>query len=246
MKLLPYKTGSKSAQALADALGIKQLKREGGLIEVDTLINWGSSGCNRRIFANRQFNSFQAVLNASDKLEAFKILQGRVPLPHWTTSHQDASKALAEGWVDTIVCRTVLNGHSGAGIVLARKPEELAEAPLYTEYIRKTEEFRIHVGRHGVFFVQRKARKRDVPKEEVNWKIRNHQNGFIYANQNVIVDDDVCDDAITAVQALGLDFGAVDVIIGLDGKHYILEVNTACGLEGTTLEKYREQFADFL
>jgi glutathione synthase/RimK-type ligase-like ATP-grasp enzyme len=31
---------------------------------------------------------------------------------------------------------------------------------------------------------------------------------------------------------LGLDFGAVDVLLGRDGKFYVLECNTAPGVEG--------------
>ncbi|MNY81884.1 hypothetical protein D3C86_2236870 [compost metagenome] len=42
-----------------------------------------------------------------------------------------------------------------------------------------------------------------------------------------------------AVNALGLDFGAADVIWNDHRKQaFVLEVNTAPGLTGTTLEKY--------
>ncbi|MNY63636.1 hypothetical protein D3C86_2006230 [compost metagenome] len=46
-----------------------------------------------------------------------------------------------------------------------------------------------------------------------------------------------------AVNAIGLTFGAVDVIWN-EYRHqaYVLEVNTAPGLTGTTLEKYAEAF----
>ena len=44
-----------------------------------------------------------------------------------------------------------------------------------------------------------------------------------------------------AIKALGLDFGAVDIIYNeAEDQHYVLEVNTAPGLEGTTLQKYTE------
>jgi D-alanine-D-alanine ligase-like ATP-grasp enzyme len=44
-----------------------------------------------------------------------------------------------------------------------------------------------------------------------------------------------------------LDFGAVDVIWNeKEDKYYVLEVNTACGLEGTTLDKYVEQFRRYV
>lgn len=48
--------------------------------------------------------------------------------------------------------------------------------------------------------------------------------------------------AIRAVKAIGLDFGAVDCCVDNAGHPYIIEVNSAPGLQGTTLEKYIETF----
>ena len=51
--------------------------------------------------------------------------------------------------------------------------------------------------------------------------------------------------AVAAVVALGLDFGAVDVVYNVkEQKAYVLEVNSAPGLSGTTLDKYVEVFKD--
>ena len=42
-----------------------------------------------------------------------------------------------------------------------------------------------------------------------------------------------------AIKVLGLDFGAVDIIYNKqEDKWYVLEVNTAPGIYGTTLDKY--------
>jgi len=35
-----------------------------------------------------------------------------------------------------------------------------------------------------------------------------------------------------ALQAIGLDFGAVDILVGKDGQNYVLECNSAPGVEG--------------
>ena len=55
-----------------------------------------------------------------------------------------------------------------------------------------------------------------------------------------VVVPDVCRSlAIDSVAALRLDFGAVDIIWNKrHDRYYTLEVNTAPGLEGTTLERY--------
>jgi len=238
--------GSQSAKDLAKALGIKRLKYEGRPIRVkDLLINWGCSRLPERIAYIKILNRPEAVRNASNKLRTFELFkENDVKSPAWTV-HKEQAEAWLNGGNTTIVCRTVLNGHSGQGIVLASKPEELVDAPLYTVYVKKDQEYRLHVSGDKVFFVQRKARKREVPDDQVNWQIRNHQNGFIYANQDVQVSDEMKNTAIAAVAALGLDFGAVDMLTTKKGDHCVLEVNTACGLAGTTLDKYVEMIKEY-
>jgi glutathione synthase/RimK-type ligase-like ATP-grasp enzyme len=187
-----------------------------------------------------------AVQKAANKLETFKALDGHVSIPEYTESFLEASRWLAEGF--TVVSRLKLNGHSGEGILISVGEDEdgLPQAPLYTKYIKKRNEYRLHSTWDEVFFVQKKARKLDVPDEEVNWKVRNLAGGFIYANKEVDVPDEVKEMAKMAIELLVLEFGACDIVEGMDGKWYLLEVNTACGLAGTTLDKYVEMFQRFL
>lgn len=242
MKLYAYKNGSASAKSLCEALNIKRIKHEGKKIHIPFLINWGASAIKRAITADVILNEPQYVSIASNKLKTFNILsEAGVSIPLFTQDIEEAKKWIREG--KSVVCRTKLNGHSGEGIVIAEDEEDLVNAPLYTQYVNKKHEYRIHVF-HGVpFFVQRKARKKEVPDDEVNWKVRNHSNGFIFAHVDVEVDDVAKKLASDAVNAIGLDFGAVDIIWNSNkNQFYVLEINTACGLEGTTLEKYVEQF----
>lgn len=242
MKLYSYNNGSKSAKALADALGIKMLKHEGKPARADVLINWGCSNITREIYGAVVINPPEAIARAVNKLDAFDVMhEARVNIPMHQIEKQNAIKHILP--LGDVVCRTKLNGHSGEGIVIATTQEELVDAPLYVQYVKKKQEYRLHVMHGEVFFTQRKARKVEVPDEEVNWKVRNLKGGFIYANQDVVVADAAKEQAVLAITALGLDFGAVDIIWNeREDKYYVLEVNTACGLEGTTLEKYVEQF----
>jgi glutathione synthase/RimK-type ligase-like ATP-grasp enzyme len=52
------------------------------------------------------------------------------------------------------------------------------------------------------------------------------------------VNKDLAAEAIKAVKALGLDYGAVDCCIDQDGKVWIIECNTGPGLEGSPLEAW--------
>lgn len=244
MHIYPYNRDSASAKALADALNIKRAKHDSVVVlKTNILINWGASKIDRKIDCPKILNKPEAVAKAANKLEAFKELKERVSIPDFTESLEEASKWLDGG--SRVVARTVLNGHSGAGIVIVDPDsgEQLPEAKLYTLYVPKSEEYRIHVFNGGVIHCQRKARNKEVPDEQVNWKVRNHANGFIFAHQGVAVPAEGAKSAIDSVAALGLDFGAVDLIYNkMKNKFYVLEVNTACGLEGTTLERYVRSF----
>lgn len=148
----------------------------------------------------------------------------------------------------TVVERHVLNGNSGAGIRLVEPEDHLTAAPLYVKYVPKKQEYRVHVCGGEAVDVQRKARRKDVEDDAINWKIRNHDNGFIFArNEGDVTPPDVIAQAVRSVNALGLAFGAVDVIFNeKEQKAYVLEVNTAPGLSGTTLEGYLKRFQDYL
>lgn len=234
--IYPYKTGSRSAKALSEETGWKRIKRTNSKFKPGpgkTVVNWGSSSLPDHILEFECLNHPSAVARACNKLDTFKSLEN-TRTPRWTESREEAT-----GW-GLCLARTVLCGHSGAGIVLA-EGDELPDAPLYVQYVSKKDEYRVHVLGGEVFFVQRKARKLDVPDSEVNWKIRNHQNGFIFANQEVQPPEDVLTQAVQAIQDLSLDFGAVDIGFNSnEGKAYVYEVNTSPGLEGTTVLKYAE------
>ncbi len=264
-KILPYNPGSKSAKALADALGGKRLKQQTSFVPSinDVVINWGKSqfpaGENYVTMALFCLNTPSAVASSSNKKTFFQTIRDSEKLydpdqasdlpEFWLSKADVPSDAFDDDGV--VVCRTVLNGHSGAGIVLASSPDELVDAPLYVRYVLKKEEYRIHLGRTKegqdyqtkVIAAQRKAKKNDAPV--VNWKIRNLANGFVYTRQNVNVPPSVMKAAIRVFERSRLDFGAVDVIWNeKSDKAYVLEINTSPGLEGQTVSDYAKFFVD--
>lgn len=169
-------------------------------------------------------------------------------VPAYTTSRETA-----EVWVRhedaVVVARTVLNGNSGEGIVIIKDMDDFVDAPLYVRYVQKKQEYRVHILNDQVVDVQRKARRKDVPDDQVNWLVRNHDNGFIFARDEALGDipEDVTRQALLAVKVCGLDFGAVDVIFNEKfGRAYVLEVNTAPGLSGATLEGYAARLKEMM
>lgn len=234
---------SNGAKALAQQPGFKRCLTGKGLKPDDVLVNWGSTkDIKLAKQCGRVMNYVMPVSMAANKLECFQaLLKGEVKTVEWTLD-----KAKAQEWLDkeyTVVARTILTGHSGNGIIIVEKGEELPDAPLYTKYIYKEKEYRVHVVGDGVVDTQRKIKD---PKQEVKtWKVRSHANGFIYARNGITPDAARDELAVAAVKAVGLHFGAVDIIQDKKGTYYVLEINTAPGLEGQTVELYAQAFRDW-
>lgn len=160
-------------------------------------------------------------------------------------------KKVAQRWINEkamVVARTVLNGHSGAGIVIAGGKNPLPDAPLYTKYIPKDEEWRIHLvndfetAAPRVIYQQKKVKRKDFEGKH-NRYIRNHDNGYVYQHNGVHAPAEVLQIAEAVFEVSGLSFGAVDIIYCKDAnKAYVLEINTAPGLEGHSVDVYAEAF----
>lgn len=239
IRIEPYRAWSGGARALGERAGIlratrRQVEKHG---DFDYIINWGRS---ERRFSGEYINAPEAVARASNKLEASRLFSDAgVPQPDCTDSVSTVREWLDGG--SAVVARTLLRANSGRGIVYLDQgfDGEIPRAPMYTKYIPKTSEFRVHVFGDQIIDVQEKRRKLETPDEEVNWQIRNACNGFIFARSDVALPECVGRASVDSVRALGLDFGAVDV--GYNARREkcrVYEVNTAPGLEGSTLDSY--------
>lgn len=248
MYIAPYKMGSASAASLAELLDIKRINKERNRIvgkNTKTIINWGNSEiAHTEILKCKILNPPEAVRKAADKLSFFQAMGDAPIIPKWTTDHARAVEWVSEG--KTVFGRKILTGHSGNGIILINSDnqDQWQPCPLYTLYMPKKEEYRVHFFKGKVIFVQRKAMVKDF--QNPNFQIRNLKNGFIYANQNIQLPDNVSEVVKSFLEehnALGLDFGAIDIIYNQKAdKALILEVNSAPGLQGSTLNTYVEAF----
>ena len=248
IRIMPH-SASKGARKLADALkeegfNVMRLKRTGSNYRgypSHVLINWGCSSRRTIREGIEMLNEPEGVEKAQNKVSTFENLTS-VPTPDWTTDRETAASWIQEGY--KVYCRTLTRGSEGRGIVVATTTDEIVSAPLYTKGLEIAREVRVHVFMGEVIdFSQKKKmgseRREQEGIEEVDMDVRNHKNGWIFARSDVTLPDDAKDMAVSAVEALGLDFGAVDMVITPQEACRVLEINTAPGLEGTTLERYK-------
>lgn len=249
IRLLPYKIGSSSAKLLADALGCKRLYAEGSAFiqrRDDVVINWGCSATDN-VSIIPSLNKFSAIKTACNKLQSMIAFKNAgVSCPDFIDQfNPDMPCQLVRDWINSghkVYCRTQLSGHGGNDIIIASTLDEVVEAPLYTCGVRADKEYRVHVFRGEVIDYVKKGRSRDSDEDNrPSHLIRNYSQGWVFIRENIELPEVVIQESLKAVEALGLDFGAVDIatVKGTNNtKAVVYEVNTACGIQGTTLTSY--------
>lgn len=171
-----------------------------------------------------------------DKVQQFRrFREHQVASPQFATTLPDARELPGK----QVVVRALTAASEGRGISIVPKEELTQVAPLYTEYIPKKKEYRVHVYNNKVIDVQEKRRKRGL--ENAEFKVRNTANGYVFCRNDVQYGDGLLSTALAAVQALGRTQGAVDVVYNeKQDKYFALEVNSRPGLQGTTLKIYTD------
>lgn len=212
-------------------------------------IKWGSFTRSIDVANEDQIVNNHAGQASLNKKRCFELLQqAHVPIPEFTSSRAAAEQWIRDGF--RAYERHSLTGSGGEGIVVAETLSELSagNAPLYTQGVKgKRHEYRIHVfnlnGVQRVFIQQKMRREGFAENPNYSSTVRNLENGWIFANQNVVAPRQATlDAAVAACAALHLNFGAVDVIEQekTNGFSVVLEINTAPGLAGATVNFYAE------
>lgn len=189
---------------------------------VDNLIRWGNRAEIRYRARGRVLNQKENLNNASNKRTALEILtrQG-VPTPPAATRFEG----------NLLVGRTASHMQgSGFYLVMSQKDFDLARhlgCEYFIRYVPCDREYRIHVFNDEVIAVSEKR----MSDHCTSLTVRNFETGWVfhYLNTND-VPAELTEIAKRANRALGLHFGAVDIVKSTTGKYYVLEVNTAPSL----------------
>lgn len=228
---------SRTGRALGRALGASRgypsrWERLGA--QSDALVRWGSSSGND---APITINTRQAVENAANKLRMLELLRdGGINVPAFSTNWRD---------LEYPFLGRSRNHRGGSDIVIYMgddTPDPSGHA-FFTEFVESTHEIRFHVLGGEVI----RAQIKEGPRHEGHLPIRNHDHGFRFVPYvNSRPHAHRSDAAIEAVRCLGLDFGSVDVLCGVDSSTVVLEVNSSAGCSRPTAGLYARGIAQLL
>lgn len=194
----------------------------------------------------KMLNPGSAVALAANKLSCLrKLSEKAVP-----TLEHTLEQMRAETWLSSssVIGHHNLHAHSGQGLELFKKGTAITrkDIKLFTRYFPKKTECRVHCiqqadGKYRSLYLEKKRVKADrftefnLEASPQTW-IRTWDNGWIFA-RDVSVNLAAVELAATAMSAVGLAYGAVDIMFN-EEKMIVGEINTAPGLEGQCLAFY--------
>ena len=178
--------------------------------------------------------------DCKDKLFQYEWFRAtEVPALSFTTSVKECEQWLKEG--QTVFARTLTRASEGKGIVVLEGEQvPVVPARVYTLYRKKKKEFRVHIFKDRVVHVLEKRKKKEF-NGEVNTKIRNTANGYVFCSENVVEPEGIRELALKAAKVTNSDFKGVD--IGFNEKLnelFVIEVNSCPGIEGSNINRYIE------
>jgi hypothetical protein len=206
-----------------------------------TLIRWGNAAQWDYDRNQHVVNKAGAISHAGDKLRTFQTLQDAgILTPEFTVSPP------LEG--DGTWFGRSRRGFGGRDIAIYAQGTSAygyGQHDFFTRYIPNDREYRLHVVGDEVVRLQRKYPERPELDSQQGM-VKNHKNGYVFKAPQKRLNHDRYEQAVAAVKALGLDFGAVDTIVDGSGTMYVLEVNTAPGCSPRTAQAYIDALKTYL
>lgn len=226
-----HRTGrpvSRTGRTLAQSMGLPVNVDDG-----DVIIRWGSTAPSNTPAV--EINKRDAIILSSDKPEARRLLrEAGLPVP-------------CESETEFPVVARARRHHAGSGLWYCNDSVALDRARregavYFSRFYPKTREIRVHVAGGKTLLV---SEKEGGDRSLVVWNHSTSAFQLRHLHRHVWREDRNLMAAVrsakSAIAALGLDFGAVDVMLApSDGQasHVICEVNTAPALSPLAMQKY--------
>jgi D-alanine-D-alanine ligase-like ATP-grasp enzyme len=226
--------GGLTAKKLAKLCGARCSKYEQNLPRNGFIINYGQNYQRANLNAHPTFN----------KLEASKILgENGVAVPKFFFKHE-LNKITDKDY--PLLARKMYHS-KGRDIVYLENKKDLEKLKnedfsFVVRYLRKNSEYRVHILGKDINFVSVKIVKKDTKEKDYDKRIRSKERGWIHIEYKGEFKNKLIEIAKKAMEVLKYDFGAVDIIRDTNNKLWILEVNSAPGLEDRKLKMYVDYF----
>lgn len=195
----------------------------------DVTLRWGVSYHGDKPALNAGVNRF-------DKYDCFEEFEKcGVPCPK-TRTLVEAQNLFRIGWPFPTPWLARKRHHvKGKDIIVCKTKEDVlqvlhkGEHHFFSVFIPTQTEYRVWVFQGKVLGIYEKVFKGEGVYEGF---MRNRRFGFKFEKKdNLRGMKEIEVPCVKAVKALGMDFGGIDVILGKDGKIYILEVNSMPAIE---------------
>jgi len=229
-------TAEKLSKHLKNCFTVKRL---GEIPEdVNFSVNYGKRGVNTIADIN-------AVL-ITDKLEQLrKFQESGLNVPNIYPIPQNIFHISRE--VFPLLARTTRHSKGWDAIFLKRRKSLgkrlrriKAKRDYLIQYIYKESEYRVHILGEECAGISKKIKCEEADLHHRH--VWSRPRGWIQVDYEGACSDDLIDVGKKAIKSLGYDFGAVDIIKGVDGLYYPLEVNSAPRLNKRRRKLYAQFF----
>ena len=211
----------KSSRLLANALGCKRNQND------DIIIRYGKADYRK---SRIEINKSEAINLARHKFNSLCVFKSMgISVPNFNLHFEQLKFP--------ILGRKFYH-HGGKDIQVIKSKDDFIECDYYIEFLPVQKEYRVHVFNQECISISRK-----VDGDE-NVFCRNYATGWRFKEVR-IYPNEIESLAKSSVKVLGLDFGAVDIIIS-NSKAYVLEVNTAPGIIQKRAELYATKIKQFI
>lgn len=244
-------------------------------------IRFGSTTEINDRFTVVELNTIDAINNSADKFKMKSCFtdKGVKTADWWThiTTELDSGFVKEDGVRDNTlvdleelsfpIISKHIKGSRGTGNKKHNSKEELESWMegkdlsnyIFEKFYNYVREYRLHVTADGCFYTCRKMLKRNTPDQHRWYRNDDHCVWILEENESFdkpVNWDDIVEHSVKALNAVGLDFGAVDVKVqsatDREGnkreapKFIIIEINSAPSFGEKTAEKYIEELPKLL
>ena len=245
-----------TAKALAQSLGAKYGKRIPPR-NARAVLCWGAKIQPEDVGRDLTYLNDKVVINKienlqlnRDKVLSLKKMQDYgVKVPNFCIGYDEVLRKIDEQRITMPIIARKRTHQGGSGFELClckrdiRRARNKGVSHHFLQYIPNDKEYRLHVFDGEIIRVSKKLGQEGCN----NWK-RNHDEGWTFTDLDIneLLTRGIKTEAKKAIEAMDLQFGAVDIIKSDFGEPYVLEINSGPGLMERGLTEYCHNIKRYL